>query len=370
MSGPQIEIQLIAMVTSVACAIPGVFLVLRRMALLSDAISHAILLGIVIAFFVTHDLNSPILLLGAAATGVLTATLVEMLQRTRLLKEDAAIGLVFPVLFSIGVLLISRYAGQVHLDLDMVLLGEVAFAPFDRASWLGVDLGPSTLVTMTVILLGNLALVLGFYKELKLATFDAGLSAALGFSPALVHYGLMSSVSITAVGAFDAVGAILVVALMIAPASAAYLLTDDLAWMLVIASGIGVVSAISGYWVAHGLDASIAGSMASMAGVLFLVVYVAAPHRGLVAVVRRRRGQRASFSRTMLAIHLFQHEGAADEAIECRLDHLTDHLRWSPHDARRIVREAEDRRLVTVAPHGGLRLTDRGRELAREVVVR
>ena len=142
MTTPQIEIQLIAAVVAVACALPGCFLVLRRMAMLSDAISHAILPGIVLAFFITHNLSSPLLVLAAAATGLLTVVLVELLSRTGLLREDAAIGLVFPALFSIGVILISVYARDVHLDVDAVLLGELAFAPFNRFEVGGYDLGP------------------------------------------------------------------------------------------------------------------------------------------------------------------------------------------------------------------------------------
>ena len=137
-----LEIQLIAIVVAVACALPGVFLVLRQMAMLSDAISHAILPGIVLVFFLTEDLGSPFLILGAAAAGVLTVALVELLRKTGLLKEDAAIGIVFPALFSVGVVLIAQYAGDVHLDVDAVLLGELAFAPFDRISLGDLDLGP------------------------------------------------------------------------------------------------------------------------------------------------------------------------------------------------------------------------------------
>jgi manganese/zinc/iron transport system permease protein len=132
MTSPQIEIQLIAIVVAVACAIPGVFLVLRKMALISDAISHSILPGIVIGFFITQDLNSPLLILLAALTGLITVVLVEMIQKTGLVKEDTAIGLVFPSLFSIGVIMIAKNANDVHLDVDAVLLGELAFAPFDR----------------------------------------------------------------------------------------------------------------------------------------------------------------------------------------------------------------------------------------------
>lgn len=291
---PQIEIQLLAAVVAAACALPGVFLILRRMALLSDAISHSVLLGIVLAFFVVRDLGSPVLLLGAAAMGVLTVALVEMMHRTRLVREDAAIGLVFPALFSLGVILISRYAGDVHLDLDAVLLGEIAFAPFDRLVVGGRDLGPRGLWVMGSILLLNAAAITVFYKELKLTTFDAALAAALGFSPAVVHYGFMTLVSITAVGAFDAVGSILVIALMIAPPAAAYLLTDRLSAMLLLSVRIGVSSAISGYWLAHLLDASIAGAMATMAGAHFALALLFAPEQGIVARALRRRRQRAA----------------------------------------------------------------------------
>ena len=145
MSSEVLEIQLIAVVVAVACVMPGVFLVLRRMAMMSDAISHAILLGIVLAFFVTGDLTSPLLIIAATATGVLTVGLVELLNRTRLIREDAAIGITFPALFSVGVILIARHAGDVHLDTDAVLLGELAFAPFNRFELFGHDFGPRAL---------------------------------------------------------------------------------------------------------------------------------------------------------------------------------------------------------------------------------
>ena len=219
MTTVQIEIQLIAAVVAAACALPGVFLVLRRMAMMSDAISHTVLLGIVLAFFVVEEFGHPLLMIGATAVGVLTVSLTELLNRTKLVKEDAAIGLTFPALFSIAVILVSVFARNVHLDEHVVFQGDLAFAPFDRMIVLGRDIGPRTLVIMTIILLINLLFIGLFYKELKLATFDVQLAAALGFSPALLHYGLMTLVSVTAVGAFDAVGSILVIALMIVPSA-------------------------------------------------------------------------------------------------------------------------------------------------------
>jgi len=367
-TAPQFEIQLIAVVVAVSCALPGTFLVLRRMAMMSDAISHSILFGIVVAFFVVRDLSSPFLVVAAALTGVLTVSLVELLNRTGLVREDAAIGLTFPALFSVGVILVSRYAGSVHLDTDSVLLGELAFAPFNRLAVMGYDIGPRAFYLMAGIMLLNILFIAVFYKELKLATFDASLAGVLGFLPGFLHYALMALVSVTAVGAFDAVGSILVVALMIAPPTTAYLLVDRLSLMLAVSALLGAVSAISGYWIAHVLDASIAGSMASMAGLLFGAAYLAAPGRGLIAITVRRVRQRWKFAQTMLLVHLYNHEGLPAEFRENRIPTLHEHLKWDHRFAERVVAaagrqglvESRDRRLL---------LTDRGRRAAREAMV-
>ncbi len=298
---PQIEIQIIAVIVAAACALPGTFLVLRKMSMMSDSITHTILLGIVLAFFVTHDLSSPLLIVGAAIMGVITVWLTELLSRTHLLAEDAAIGVVFPLLFSIAIILITRYAGSVHLDTDSVLLGELAFAPFDRMVIGGVDIGAKAVYTTGALLLINLAAILIFFKELKVATFDPILAAVLGFSPALVHYGLMALVSFTTVGAFQAVGSVLVVAFMIGPPVTAYLLTDDLKRMLVLSGAIGAVNGVLGYQAAALLDVSIAGSMAVVTGLVFLAVFILAPRRGLISSLLRRRKQKTA--QTKVSLH-------------------------------------------------------------------
>ena len=364
----QFEIQLIAVVTAIACALPGTFLVLRRVSMLSDAISHAILPGIVVAFFLTGNLNSPLLIIGAAATGVLAAALIEALSRTRRVQGDAAIGIVFPLLFSIGVILIARVASEVHLDVDAVLLGELAFAPFDRLQGWGMDLGPKALWVMGTILLVNLTFIVVFFKELKLSTFDPALAAALGFSPVVLHYLLVTIVSITSVGAFDAVGSILVVALIVGPASTAYLLTDRLEMMLLIASGIGATAAVTGYWAAHALDVSIAGAMAGAVGALFLAALFFAPNLGLIAAMRRASGQRRRFAQQMLLVHLLHHENTPEEESECRQGHLQEHLRWDEHLTSLALRSSLREELV-VANGDLLRLTDAGRELAHQTMV-
>ncbi len=344
MSNPQIEIQLIAAVVAVACAIPGVFLVLRKMALISDAISHSILPGVVIGFFITQDLNSPLLILLAALMGVITVVMVEFIQKTGLVKEDTAIGLVFPALFSIGVILISKNANDVHLDVDAVLLGELAFAPFNRFMLGGADWGPKSLWVMGSILALTISLLILFYKELKVSTFDAGIASAMGISPVIMHYGLMSISSITVVGAFDAVGAILVVALMIAPAATAYLLTTNLKKMIGLAMFFGVFSAISGYWVANLLDASISGSIATTLGVLFLIVYLFAPKKGLISVIYRQKQQKIEVSLITFLLHLNRHE----EESERHVNHLQEHINWHEVRARTVLDLAEKNNLVEI----------------------
>lgn len=357
---PQIEIQIIAVMVAISCALPGTFLVLRKMSMMSDAITHTILLGIVIAFFATHDLASPLLIGGAALMGVVTVWLTEMLSRTRLLAEDAAIGVVFPLLFSVSIILITRYAGSVHLDTDSVLLGELAFAPFDRMIVGGVDIGAKAIYTTGALLLLNLAAVIVFFKELKVATFDPMLAAVLGFSPALIHYGLMTSVSLTTVGAFQAVGSVLVVAFMIGPPVTAYLLTDDLKRMLILSGCIGALSGVLGYQAAALLDVSIAGCMAVVTGLLFLAVFIFAPGRGLVSALRRRRHQKLAFAKATLLFHLLNHENSAEEASEAGVGTLQAHLHWRSEFTDKIICLLEHEGCILL-DRGVLKLTDAGR---------
>ncbi len=360
---PSIEIQLIAALTAAACAIPGVFLVLRKMSLISDAISHSILPGIVAGFFITQDLGSPLLILFAALSGIITVVLVELIQKTGLVKEDTAIGLVFPALFSIGVILIAQNANDVHLDIDAVLLGDLAFAPFDRMMVNDIDLGPRGLWVIAVILILIITLLRLFYKELKISTFDTGLASALGFSPIIIHYGLMSVASVTTVAAFDAVGAILVVALMIAPAATAYLLTSDLRKMLLLSVLFGVGSAITGYWIARALDASISGSITSALGLLFLLVYLFAPSKGLIAVIFRQQRQQLEVSLLTFLLHLNNH----DEVEERRVKHLQEHINWQKVRAQKVLNFAEKNNMITIS-NEIVELTDKGKAFTEKAL--
>ncbi len=367
MSSHQIDILFLASLVGVTCALPGVFLILRRVALMSDAISHAILLGIVLAFFMVKSLSSPLLIVGAVLTGVLTVALTELLINTRKLKKDAAIGLVFPLLFSIGVILLSRFAGDVHLDTQCVLFGEIAFAPFNRLMIGNMDLGPQATWVVGGVLLINVTFISLFYKELKITTFDAGLAASLGFFPALINYIFTALVSVTAVGAFESVGSILVVALMIAPPAAAYLLTDRLFHMLLISAALGILSALGGYFMAQGLDASIAGSMATFSGIIFFLVFIFAPERGLMAKLIVRKYKKWDFASETLAVHLLQAEQAHAEENERVVKHMNEHMLWSDdYTSEAIVKGLKEG--VLKKDGNKLSLTSYGREKAKNIL--
>jgi manganese/zinc/iron transport system permease protein len=319
-----------------ACALVGTFLILRRMAMMADAISHAILPGLVGAYFLANGPNLIVGILGASLAGVTTVILVEALQRTGRVKSDAAIGIVFPALFALGTFLISRYFSNVHLDADAVLFGEIAFAPFDRLIIGGIDYGSQPMIVLGALTLLNALLIGLFYKELKLATFDAGLATALGFSPVLIHYGLMTMVSVTTVGAFAAVGAILVVALMIVPAATAYLLTDRLPLMIGISVGAGITSAVIGYYSAVAFDVSISGMMAVSAGAMFGAAALFSPEHGIVARAFRRRAQSRSFALDLLLMHLNHHASGAESRAS-----LARELNWPSERLDRIVATGE-----------------------------
>jgi manganese/zinc/iron transport system permease protein len=350
---PTLVILLVASCVAASCALVGSFLVLRKMALLGDAISHAVLPGIAIAFLLTGNRAALPMVLGAGALGLITVMLVELFNRSRRLREDASIGVVFPALFSLGVILISRYAAQVDLDLDCVLYGEIAYTPWDTLTVGGSDVGPKALWVNGAILLANLVFVLLLGKELKLSTFDRGLAASLGFSPTVLHYLLMSAVSITVVGAFESVGAILVVAMLVVPAATAYLLTERLGWMIGLAVALGVASAGAGYAIARWLDCSIAGAMASVAGLFFVAALLFSPTHGLLArlLIHRRMGNRLAGE--LLLLHLRKGgEGLPVATLERRFG-------WDPRRLHRVLGRLLRQGWVERAGEG-LRLTARG----------
>lgn len=283
-------IMLTGSLVAACCGILGCFLILRRMALVGDAISHSVLPGIVIAFLISGSRDSFFMLLGAAVFGFITVFLIQMFQNSGV-QSDASIGVVFTSLFAVGVLLISLNAQQVDLDLDCVLYGEIAYVQWNQLTINGMEIGPKAVWLLGLTLFVIAAIIVLFYKQFKLCAFDPALAAALGIPVALFHYVLMGLVSMATVSSFESVGAILVVGLLIVPPATAYLLTDRLGMMIGYSLIIGVISSVAGYYTAAALDASIAGCMVCVAGALFLLAFLFSPTHGLV--IRKLR-QRAS----------------------------------------------------------------------------
>jgi manganese/zinc/iron transport system permease protein len=265
------QIILAASLVSASCSLLGCFLVLRKMAMVGDAISHAVLPGIVLAFLITGSRDSGAMLTGAVTIGILTTFFIEFFHKKAKLQSDAAIGVTFTWLFAIGVILISVYAGKVDLDQDCVLYGEIAYVPLDLVfNKAGEVIAPKAIIVSGSILILVLGFVIVCYRRLFLTTFDPAYASAIGISTVLWHYLLMGAVSVTTVASFESVGAILVVALIVAPAASAYLLTDDFKKMLALSVLIGIAASAGGYYLAASIDGSIAGAIATVCGVIFL----------------------------------------------------------------------------------------------------
>ena len=275
-----LQIMLTGALVGISGSLLGSFLVLRGNSMLTDAISHAVVFGIVIVWLITGQQAGPLQIAGAGLTGLLTVWLTELLSSTGRVRHDASIGLVFPVLFAVGVLLINLFGRNVHIDQHTVLLGEIGFVWLDNLQVAGWPVAKA-LITLSVMALINLLFVTVFFKELKLATFDPGLARALGFAPALLYYLLLGFTSATAVAAFDAVGAVMFVAFAIVPASTARLLTDRLPRMIGLGCLVSVLASGIGYSLAVALNVSIGGMMASVCGAMLLIALFFAPHSGI-----------------------------------------------------------------------------------------
>ena len=260
---------------AICCSLLGTFLVLKKMSMVGDAISHSVLPGIVIAYFITQNMSSIWLLIGAAIFGIFATFLIEFFHKKGILQTDAAIGITFTCLFAIGVILLTQYSSNAHIDEDCILHGEIAYAPLDYlydAS--GNIIGPKSPIILFSVLIIILTFLFLFYKELVITTFDPSYAQTINIRTHVWHYSLMGLVSLTTVASFESVGAILVVALLITPPATAYLITHDLKSMLILSCLIGIVCAILGYYLAFSIDGSIAGAMVTVAGIIFSVCFL------------------------------------------------------------------------------------------------
>lgn len=356
-----------ALLCALSCALLGTFLVLRRMSLVGDAISHSILPGLAGAFLVTGSRSVFPMFVGAAACGLLTVAVSQFLAKFCKVDHGAALGVVFTTLFAIGVLLIRLAADQIDLDPSCVLYGLLEYIALTT-----VDIGgfaiPRAVVVLAGMLLVNIVLVTTLYKELKLSSFDPAMSTALGFNAQLIQAVLMTAVAATSVASFEAVGSILVVAMFIVPAATARLLTDSFRMTLLISLLVATASAIGGYGAAVAVDTSVAGMMSVAAGVLFLCAAIFAPRYGVFARLLRRVSERIRIcSEDMLGLAYRCEEGGYKRAFPLTRPHLiaasggglTPHLALRGLVRGELLRHAE--------PHI-YELTPAGADAARRIV--
>ena len=277
-------IALMGFFVTTACGLVGNYLILRRMALVGDAISHSVLPGLVVAYLLAGTRHSTVMFAGALVAGLLTTVLIEVIHKKSRVKQDAAIGITFSSLFAIGVILISHFASKVDLDQECVLYGEIGNIPLDGPYvQLGsLVLGPPTMVRMAVVTLVVVLLIAVFYKELLVSSFDPGLAFSLGINATVVHYSLMSMLSVVVVSAFESVGAILVIAMLILPGATASLISHRLPVIFLLTVLHAALSSVLGVHLALWLECSIAGAMVVMAAVLFVLAWIFSPTQGLL----------------------------------------------------------------------------------------
>lgn len=409
MSAPLAEFQWLTMDTqivvvgalcAVSCALLGVFLVLRRMSMMGDAISHAVLPGLAGAFLLTVWLqgcarsidglpawlssliavdprSGPIMMLGAALVGVLTALFTEWIHRAANVDEGASMGVVFTILFALGLILLRRAADGVDLDPDCVLNGEIARVPLDVVRIAGLDV-PRAALSLGAVLVLNVLFVTLFYKELKISSFDPQLATTLGINAGLMHYSLMILVAITTVMSFESVGSILVIAMLIVPPATAHLLTDRLSSMIVVSCALAASFALGGHVAAivvpgllgyPGISTSTAGMMGVVAGAVFVVVMLFAPRHGVLSRVLRWAELHVTIVREDIIALLYRiEERGLSEAelpsVRSAVRRAIRAPRWSTWLALASLNSHRwvDRR------HAHYRLTAKGRERAAQIV--
>ena len=361
-----IESLYILIITSLACAILGVFLVLRRLSMVSDAISHSVLLGIVIGYFITKDIGSALLIIGASLFGVLTTICIELLIKSKRVSEDASVGIIFPMFFSVAVILITRYARNVHLDTEVVLIGEIILAPFHRINFLGASL-PKALVQMSFVLLINIIFVTVFFRKLKISSFDPVYAGVAGIAGTGLYYIFMALISFTAVSAFESVGAILAIAFFISPAASAYLISKDLKITLLLSAVYAIVNSCIGYFLAVKFNVSMSGMCAVVSGLTFMITMAVYPG-GIITKMIRYIKNKNRFSRELLILHIDNHTGKKNALGELGYSTIREHIAWSDRKLKYVLDKLIKKGYVYRAKERGVySLTETGKKLSNDI---
>lgn len=357
-----------------SCALLGSFLVLRRMSMMGDAISHAVLPGLAIAFLIANSRASLAMFIGAAIVGVLTTLLTQWIHTLGKVDESASMGVVFTTMFAIGLVLIVRAADSVDLDPGCVLYGAIELTPLDTVLLFGLEV-PRAVVMLSGALLLNLLFVALFYKELRITTFDPALATTVGIHANRMNAVLMTLVAVTTVASFESVGSILVIAMLIVPAATAHLLTDRYLTLLILSVLLAGVSAALGHVAAITVptwfgfpDTTTAGMMAVVVGLMFGLAMLAAPRHGIVSKIVHRLALSLRIAREDVLGRLYRAEEAGVGSPQPGSQAALPASVGLPPVIRRLAlwRLQRSGRIVLAADV--LRLTEAGRHDARQLV--
>lgn len=358
---------IILLLTALSASGIGTFLTLRCLSMITDAISHSVLLGIVLAYFVTKDLDSPFLVVGATVFGLITVYAIESLANSGLVKNDDAVGIIFPLFFALAVILISRYASNVHLDVDVVLMGEVILAPLNTMNFFGLEV-PKALVYSSFTFILNSIFIAVFFKELKITTFDPDFASLSGFPSTFLFYTLMTLASLTAVVSFNSVGAILVISFFIAAPATAFLISKDLKVMLILSGVFSLVNSLLGFLIGNWLNVSISGMTASIAGLVFILVWLF-NREGVITQIYKRREDKKDFKAYLMLLHIGNHSGTAVEKQELSFNTINEHLNWTKEEATEIADYLSTKDFISANKGKQIyELTDNGRSKYQELV--
>jgi ABC-type Mn2+/Zn2+ transport system permease subunit len=354
----------IGIVCNACCAILGCFLVLRRMSLLGDAISHSVLPGLAVAFLLSGRTYGLSMFLGAMAIGVLTSFLAQSLHMVGKVPEDASLGVVFTTLFALGVIMLQFWASRAHIDAECVLYGQLEYAWNMTELVFGMPV-PRVLLALLPALAGVAGLVMLMWKELKIVSFDPALAAAMGFRVGIVHYLLMAMVAAVTVSAFEAVGSIVVVAMLVVPGATAALVTERLWSMIFLAILFGALSAVFGCLAAWSLNTNIAGMTAVVAGIQFGGAVLLAPRHGLASQWLRQWSLSVRIAAEDVLGRLFRE----DERRGAGATPATTHApTWRDGLVLLLAHWQLARRGMVEVSSGQLRLTETGRAAASRLV--
>ncbi len=355
----------VAGMCSVSCSLLGCFLLIKRLSLLGDAISHGVLPGIALMAMLTGQITGVPLLIGAMVFGVLTAVLTQALTSLGRVPEDASMGVVFTSLFALGIILITKFLGDVDLDPNCVFFGLLEGVPLRTFPFLGVEI-PDALPTMAITLLVITGFLAVFWKELVLAAFDEALAQAMGFWPSFLNYALIALVAACTVSSFEAIGSVLVLAMLIVPPATANLLTDRMFPMLLWSVVFALSCAILGYVfaVVGPFSCNIAGMMAVVAGVQFTLVLLLAPQHGIVMRIWRnvQLSLRIAGEEILATLYRAEEKGTPSYALALKEHSLPP---WIQRLAQRNLLRWK---LLILRDDGLLALTVKGKRLAQSII--